>query len=335
MSKGRNSYFSDLTNHKLSTKSIQPLLNYMGTIMQYEDIPVSIYKSGQHGPKITEQLTRLDIRMVTGNKSWEGLLVAFPGDRHDLTIKKLTSPYLRMILYPILDLHHRISEYSGLKMPCVYLVGDRFPDVIYRKFYLLRYVIPHVIILTNDLYRNSLLENKVPKTKKDSRNESWWQMQLCHHLTKEDGLKIPLRENQSINLGLLSHEVPAAKGTENPERLDILAYDKDDHSLVSFEIKGPKCGRVELENLLLQGLEHQNWLEKNKMAVKFLYDRGPKGRRINTKKRVRLILGFCDEETPQHFHEIRQEAERRDPYLKIDFVRMFKTSGGNISLESL
>ena len=62
--------------------------------------------------------------------------------------------------------------------------------------------------------------------------------------------------------------------------------------IVTFELKGPNAGRVELENLFLQGLEHRNWIEKNKMTLKLLFDSGPKGKWINTRKRVRLLLGF-------------------------------------------
>jgi hypothetical protein len=36
-----------------------------------------------------------------------------------------------------------------------------------------------------------------------------------------------------------------------------LGVDREDKSLVAFEIKGPHPGRVELENLLLQGLAHR------------------------------------------------------------------------------
>lgn len=58
------------------------------------------------------------------------------------------------------------------------------------------------------------------------------------------------------------------------------------------------------------------------MAVKLLFDRGPRGRRINTKKRVRLLLGFYGKHIPHLFKEFRFEAIRRDPYLEIDFVQL-------------
>lgn len=335
MARNRSSYFSDLTNNKISIKPVKAIHNHMKQIMKLKDIPSFILRTGEYGPKVTEELTRLDLSIGRGNQSWEGLAIIFPGDRHDLTTKNIGTPYIRMILYPILDLYHRIKEFENRKMPCIYLVGDRFSDVLLRKFSLLKTVIPHVIILTNDLYNSSIRESHYPDTKKNSDHESWWQMQLCKKLGAAQGLKIPVKDNNKfINARLLSWEVPASEGTRNPERLDILCYDKDDHSLIAFEIKGPKCGRVEFENLFLQGLEHRNWLERNKMAVKFLFDRGPLGRRINTKKRVRLILGFCDPEIPRHFSELRRQAARQDPYLKIDFVHMSKKEDGNIELFS-
>ena len=186
-------------------------------------------------------------------------------------------------------------------------------------------VVPHVIILNNDLYKCSSRTSQVPFTRKNSDHESWWQMHLCRQLASEHGLRIPIRGDDFIDAGPLTREIPAAEGTANPERLDILCYDRSDHSLIAFEIKGPHCGRVEFENLFLQGLDHWNWLERNKMAVKLFFDRGPLGRCISTKKRARLVLGFCDPEVPPFFYDLQREAERRDSHLRIDFVRMHKS----------
>lgn len=333
MTKIRSMYFTDLTNKKLSIKPVESILTHMKKIMKFKDIPASVHRGGEYGTKITEQLTRLDLSIVRGNKSWEGLAITFPGDKRDLTTRNVGTPYIRMILYPILDLYHRIQEHEKRKMPCVYLIGDRFSDVLLRKFSFLKAVIPNVIILTNDLYNCSISQSRYPDTKLNSDHESWWQKQLCIKLDSDQGLRIPVKANNKfINARFLSYEVPASEGTRNPERLDILCYDKDDHSLIAFEIKGPKCGKVELENLFLQGLEHRNWLERNKMAVKFLFDRGPLGRRINTKKRVRLVLGSCESATPHLFKELRSQAERLDKFLKIDFVRFVKDDEGEVEL---
>ena len=264
-------------------------------------------------------------------------MVAFPGSRHDLKTKNVGTPYIRMILYPILDLYHRINEFEKRNMSCVYLVGDRFSDVLLRKFSLLKRVVPHVIILTNDLYNSSIHKLHYPATEMNSDHEVWWQKQLCLMLDSEKGLRIPLDGNKKfINARLLSHEMPASEGTEDPERLDILCYDTDDHSLIAFELKGPKSGKVELENLFLQGMEHRNWLERNKMAVKFLFD-GPGGRKIHPRKRVKLILGFCSEEVPLLFYTLRDEAKKKDRYLDIHFCRysVVSKTTGEIQLESV
>jgi len=333
MTQKNSQYFIDLSNGKLSLEPIKPILNHMGKIMKLEKMPPELVRSGAYGSKVTEQLTRLDLSIVKGNKIWEGLAVAFPGDRHDLTTRNVGTPYLRMILYPILDVYHRIQKYEKRRMPCVYIVSDRFSDVLLRKFSLLDTLVPRVIILTNDLYNSAFRKSWYPATKMNSDHESWWQMQLCKKLHSEQGLKIPVRDGKGfIEAGLLSYEVPAAEGTQGKERLDILCYDKNDHSLIAFEIKGPKCGKVELENLFLQGLEHRNWLERNKAAVKFIFDRGSRGRRISMRKRVRLVLGSCDAETLSLFEEIRGQAERVDPYLKIDFVWFEKDGKGDIKV---
>ena len=97
--------------------------------------------------------------------------------------------------------------------------------------------------------------------------------------------------------------------------------------MLAFEIKGPNVGRIELDNLFLQAIEHRNWLEQNKMAVKFLFDKGPRGERINTKKRVKLILGFYNSKVPDLFFELRQEATKSDKFLDIDFVLLTNNDG--------
>lgn len=329
MAKKGNNYFLDLSNKRITTKPIKQILTYMQKEMKFEEVPKVLLRGGEYGAKITEELTRLNLSIVKGNKSWEGLLVSFPGDKHDLKTSNVGTPYIRMILYPILDLYHRINKYKKKKMPCIYFVGDRFSDVLLRKFSLLEKIIPHVIILTNDIYKSSIQKPDYPDTKKNSDHESWWQKQLCKKLALESGLKIPIENNKKfINARLLSYEVPASEGTQNPERLDILCYDIVGHSLIAFELKGPKSGKVEFENLFLQGMEHRNWLEKNKMAVKFLFD-GPRGRKINTRKRVKLVLGFCDKEVPPLFNKFRDEAMKKDRYLDIHFCRFEKKNKTN------
>jgi hypothetical protein len=246
--------------------------------------------------------------------------VGFPGNVTELSTKSVGTPYLRTIMYPILDLHHRLLKiYPGKRLPCIYFVGERFSDVFLRKFGLLREVVPHIIVLTHDIYECSKNKSIPPKTEKSERNESWSRMKISQMMNSKEGLIIPT-QIKNLSIKFLSSEVPCNEGTDNLERLDILGYDESDHTLIAFELKGKEANRVEVENLFLQGIEHRNWLEKNKMAMKLLFDRGPKGKRINTTKRVRLLLGFYEKTVPQIFYELRDEAKRRDSYTKIDFV---------------
>jgi hypothetical protein len=314
-------YFKHVSEGNLSQKYFNETLDILKKQgMEIKPIPKDLIKKNEFGEKITEQLTRLPLSIVEGNPSWEGLLVGFPGNREDLATQAVGSPYLRMILYPILDLHHRLQNRTGKRLPCVYFVGERFSCVFLRKFELLQQVVPHIIVLTNDIYQCST-NKTLPKNTEKTVNESWTQMKLSHRMASPEGLRIPV-SGKDIRIKFLSYEVPCFEGTEDPERLDLLGYDMDDHALVAFEIKGQSAPRVELENLFLQGIEHRNWLEKNRMAVKLLFDGGPRGRRINTKKRVRLLLGFYGDAVPHLFHELREQAELRDPHLEIRFIQL-------------
>jgi len=327
----KQEYFRKLSENNLSYSTINSIKTcVLQQHMTLEPVPNTIIANGKYGNKITEQLTRLDLSITRGHSSWEGLVVGFPGTKEDLAITSIGTPYLRMILYPILDLYHRAQDYFGASFPCVYFIGERFSEIFFRKFQLLYHVIPHVILLTGDLYRSSQNKFIAPVTEKGPDHESWTQMKLCAEMLKPGGLEIPTK-NGMMRAGMISQEVPCAEGTDNPERLDILAVDLNQKSLVAFEIKGPHSGRVELENLFLQGIEHRNWLEKNKMAVKFLFDGGPGGKKINTRKRVVLVLGFYEQKVPGLFFNLRKEAVRRDRFLEIHFVR-FTMSGGCVQL---
>jgi hypothetical protein len=322
MATDKEGYFKLVSTQNLSKITIHNILEHLQRQgLNKTEVPSDLLQKNEYGEKITEYLTRLELSIIEGNPSWEGLLVGFPGNREELSTKSVGTPYLRKILYPILDLHHRLKTHLDKRFPCIYFVGEKFSDVFLRKFELLNEVIPHVIVLTNDIYQCALNESQLPQTEKKDDYESWSKMKLCQLMESNEGLLIPLKEN-SIYINYLSNEVPCYEGTENPERLDILGYDKSDHSLIAFELKGRSVSRTDLENLFLQGMEHRNWLEKNKMALKLLFDRGPLGERINTRKRVRLLLGFYGDKVPHIFAELRKESMRRDAYTEIDFVRL-------------
>ncbi len=322
-------YFKQLTTGGLTKATINKIEDYLKTTgLTISPIPPEVLKRNEHSEKITEYLTRLDLAIVEGNPSWEGLLVGFPGDRHQLSTSSVGTPYLRMILYPILDLHHRIQTHTGKRLPCIYFVGERFSDVFLRKFELLKQVVPNIIVLTHDLYESAKNTSLPTITEKGHEHESWTQMKLSQKMNSKEGLSI-YTDNKEFRLKFLCSEVPCSEGTENPERLDVLGNDANDHALVAFELKGENAGRIELENLFLQGMEHRNWLEKNKMAIKLLFDGGPKGKRINTRKRVRLLIGYYGGDAPHLFDELRTEAIRRDPHLEIGFVKL-ENAGGEV-----
>ena len=320
----KETYVRALSEGSLNKTAINNISDFMiSRGMSIEKSPAVILEQ----KKITGYRPKLELYMCQGSRSWEGLIVGFPGTKEDLLTKNVETPYLRMILYPILVLHSRI------RMPCLYLIGAHFNDVFLRKFSFLISLVPHVIVLTEDLRRCAVSKKSHVSTfSYDRINENYFQKSLCKQMSSEEGLKLPSSTGKDIQVGLISYEVPTVAGTERPERLDILGYDLDDYSLVAFEIKGPDAGRVELENLFFQGLEHRNWLEENKMAVKFAFD-GPTGIRINTRKRVKLILGFCGEEVPTLFLDLRNDALKRDRHLQIEFCRFMTPLGAGGQVE--
>ncbi len=164
-------YFNLLKIGGLSNPTMESVLNHMdGLGLYHSPIPSELKKKNKKDEKITDYLTKLNLWLIEGNPSWEGLLVGFPGNVNQLATKSVGTPYLREILYPILDLHHRLLEtHKGKRLPCIYFVGDRFTDVILRKFELLEEVVPNIIVLTHDLYECSKNKKRTTKNRKITR----------------------------------------------------------------------------------------------------------------------------------------------------------------------
>ena len=308
----KEGYHRELKDGKLSYTPINRLLNFMRKRgMTLEKLENSTLRK----LKISGYLGKLELYKCRGNRSWEGLVVGFPGTIHDLTPKYIGTPYLRKILFPMLDLHMQLNEKENL--PCLYILGSRFNDVFLRKFRFLNTLIPHVIVLSDDLRKCAERKEKEVQAGQGSpRSEHFYQKKLCDMMGTEKGLKIHTDKKKQLSIGFISYEFPTVQATEKLERLDILGYDLHDHSLVAFEIKGPEASEIEIDNLFFQGMEHRDWLEENKMAVKFAFE-GPRGQKIHTHKRVKLILGFFGDTAVKRFEKLKTQAMKKDRYMEI------------------
>lgn len=323
MTTGRGQYYKRLAKGTLPLAGLKALEDFARDRVSLQPIDRQLLSTGPSHKALPSQLTHLSLHLARGSRSWNGLVVGFPGNRDDLSTNHVGTPFLRMVLYPILALHGMASEHYGVDLPCLYLLGDRFSDVFLRKFRFLAQAVDHVLILTRDIVP---LDSAVPAASiADKNRESYVQNILCERMA-QGGLSLPTRMG-SVTLSFLATELPTCEGTRNPERLDILAVNRNDGALVAFELKGPKASQLEIENLFFQGLEHRDWLEQNKMAIKFIVE-GPRGRRINTRKRVMLVLGLCADHIPPLFLEFRRRATAKDPYLDIRFVRLVVEPSG-------
>ena len=126
----KEGYEKLLKEKKLSFQSLRKLESFIKSRgMKIEEIQKNILRE----QKITGHLRKLNLYFCRGNRSWEGLVVGFPGTSEDLSVKNVGTPYLRIILYPILDLHRSLKEYKKVRMPCLYLLGRHFNDVFFKK----------------------------------------------------------------------------------------------------------------------------------------------------------------------------------------------------------
>lgn len=326
---GKENYDVNLRGGKLINKYVNELLDFFEKPLVAKDIK-NLERSEKNRLNINKHLDKLPLFIISGNKSWQGLAVGFPGNTEDLKTVNVGTPFLRLLLYPILDLFQRVNkEYFNGGAKCLYFMGVRFPDVFIRKFRLISTIIPQLVILTNDLAKTIRIDPPDAGSRQNKSSESYLQGKICALMYK-NGLMIP-DDKKPFTIKYLSYEVQTAEGTEKPERLDILGYDIKDHSLVAFEIKG-ECGDVEFNNLFTQGMEHRNWLEANKMAVKLIAE-GPNGKMINTRNRVKLVLGACRRTVPDIFRQLK-DAELKDKHMQISFVKIVKEND-KIRLDSV
>ena len=177
---------------------------------------------------VSNLLNRLELRVCYGKRSWEGLIIGFPGNRKELSTKYVGTPYLRVILYPIIDLYIKLQQQSARAFPCLYLLGERFNDIFLRKFRFFKSLVPSVIVLTNDLYQCATSDpNANHASKKPKLNEQYCNESLRAQMKSYSGLALPIGQKNSIRLGFISHEFPTVAATVQPEQLDILGYDKN------------------------------------------------------------------------------------------------------------
>jgi hypothetical protein len=301
---------------------VDELLKVLSQYLDIQPINRDLFRSNKYGDKLPSPLFRFPVYSALGCRGWEGMIIGFPGRVNDLKSERIGTPFIRLLLYPILELHRRLQLNLSKSLPCIYLIGVRFPDVVLRKLNLLTHLAPNIIVLTRDLLKG--IRSEIGEVVSSSQqSENVLQRALCRAMNSTSGLDVPTKSG-NLSLGYLSYEVPTFQGSVRPERLDILGYDRKSGSLVAFEIKGPGSGRAELQNLFLQGWEHLRWLEENKRAVKLLYE-GPTGRTLNTRKRTRLILGCTDTQLPRLFWELQKKALKTDRYLNIDFIQITKS----------
>ena len=240
-------YASSLNKGTLSKRAVNNILELMNSRgMSVEKLPAEILKQTGYRPKIEFWVCR-------GNRSWEGLIVGFPGTKKDLSTQNVGTPFLRKILYPMLVLHRELKWHYSRPMPCLYLIGDHFNDVFLRKFSFLSSLAPHVIVLSEDLRK--WIDRKtghLPTEKPTAINEYYLQKSLCEMMDTKDGGCLPSASGEDIRAGLISYEVPTVAGSVKTERMDILGHDLNDHSFVVFEIKGPDSeGFVQAGSLFL------------------------------------------------------------------------------------
>jgi hypothetical protein len=72
-------YFKKLTSGTLDDSGITKILNRIKTFLEFNPVPDSLFSKANDQEKISEKLSRFPINLLTGNKSWSGLAICFPG----------------------------------------------------------------------------------------------------------------------------------------------------------------------------------------------------------------------------------------------------------------
>lgn len=125
--KEKEIYRGALNRGTLSYESLNQLLAFFeDKKMCLENVPKQYLK--QMG--VSSLLNRLELRVCYGKRSWKGLIIGFPGNRDELSTKYVGTPYLRVILYPILDLYIKLQQQSAKPMPCRNFISQWIENLI-------------------------------------------------------------------------------------------------------------------------------------------------------------------------------------------------------------
>ena len=103
---GKESYSKSVREGKLTKKYI---LEIEGVLKKHLNVK-EVAKEDVRDMGISENLVRLPIFIIKGDKSWQGLAVGFPGNTEELTTNNVGTPFLRILLYPMLELFQKISN---------------------------------------------------------------------------------------------------------------------------------------------------------------------------------------------------------------------------------
>lgn len=325
-------YYHLLIKERLSREPIEKIVSEVKKFLTVSEVPLYYLRYGCHnlGGKLTDYLSNLPLYIFTGHKNWSGLVVCFPGKEKDLRSERGDASFFDSILLPILDLRYRIESVERIKIPCIYLVGDAFPEASINKLRILRSIVPNLIFLTSDLLKATKSSCQIfEATDSDEMNEDHVRKTLCKMMMRRSGLAVQLRHG-ATTLGYIANELKIDQGVREHNRLDILAYDRMDGRLVVLKINPSTNKRNRLGNLFIQGIPHYSWVEEHKHAVKLLYE-GPNGRKINTQKPVRLIHGFMGDNVPSFFHILGTQSEQSGSN-PIDCLRISHEVNGRVSI---
>ncbi len=104
--KSKTSYARSLKDGDLSYKALKGIKGFITKDrgMQVKPFPKELLKQYN----VTKNLTRLDLSICYGNRSWEGLIVGFPGNRREFVCRQVVSD----LCADILSYSYRNSYYT-------------------------------------------------------------------------------------------------------------------------------------------------------------------------------------------------------------------------------
>ena len=115
----KEDYYSRLARGDLSKTALEAIGSLVRDKLFVQTVDERLLLRSPSQQALPSQVRHLLLQVASRARNWNGLVVGFPGTSKDLSTSHVGTPFLRMVLYPILELHARVHNPPEKSQPSV------------------------------------------------------------------------------------------------------------------------------------------------------------------------------------------------------------------------